>query len=126
MNTAARYLIWGLLLSNCDYDYNYDYDYDYSDWTGLEVVSKYLTDIASNKTFYTDSNGRRWMKRIRDYRKYWNLSTSTETVSRNYYPLTSAICLRDSSRQATLLIDRPEGGTSMRDGEIEIMVAFNA
>ncbi|KAK7602000.1 hypothetical protein V9T40_009441 [Parthenolecanium corni] len=93
-----------------------------NDWTGLEVVTKYLTDIPSNGTFYTDSNGRRWMKRIRDYRKYWNLSTSTETVSRNYYPLTSAICLRDSSKQVTVLTDRPEGGTSMRNGEIEIML----
>ena len=86
------------------------------------MVTKYTTDVLSNNTFYTDSNGRRWVKRIRDYRKYWNLSLSTETVSRNYYPLTSAICLRDSSKQITVLTDRPEGGTSMHSGEIEIMV----
>lgn len=38
-------------------------------------------------TFYTDSNGREYLKRVRDFRPTWNL-TVTEPVSGNYYPLT--------------------------------------
>ncbi len=43
-------------------------------------------DAGAN--FYTDSNGREYLKRVRDFRPTWNL-TITEPVSGNYYPLTA-------------------------------------
>ena len=43
---------------------------------------------AAGATFYTDSNGREYLKRVRDFRPTWNL-TITEPVSGNYYPLTA-------------------------------------
>lgn len=65
------------------------------------------------------------LKRKRDYRPTWNVELE-EQVSGNYYPITSKISLKDEESQLklSLLTDRAEGGTSMRDGEIEIMVIF--
>lgn len=91
------------------------------EWTGLEIVTRYTTDLPSNGNFYTDSNGRRWVKRERNRRKYWNL-TITEPISGNYYPLTSAMCLKTGDKQVTVITDRPQGGTSLVDGQLEIML----
>lgn len=45
-------------------------------------------------------------------------------MSGNYYPITSKISLKDEERRLklSLLTDRAQGGTSMKDGEIEMMV----
>jgi len=93
----------------------------YREWIGKEVITKYTTKIASNGTFYTDSNGRRWMKRKRNQRSSWNL-TLTEPVASNYYPITSSIAIRDAIHQATVITDRPQGGTSIEDGTLKLMV----
>jgi len=47
-----------------------------------------LKPATAGATFYTDSNGREYLKRVRDFRPTWNL-TITEPVSGNYYPLTA-------------------------------------
>lgn len=91
------------------------------EWIGKEVITRYTTKIASNGTFYTDSNGRRWMKRKLNHRASWNL-TQTEPVASNYYPVTSSIAIRDGVYQATVVTDRPQGGTSIEDGSLELMV----
>ena len=36
----------------------------YSDLQGKEIVSVFNTDLESDKTFYTDSNGRESQKRM--------------------------------------------------------------
>jgi len=91
------------------------------EWIGKEVITRYKTKIATNGTFYTDSNGRRWMKRKLNQRSSWNL-TMTEPVASNYYPVTTSIAIRDSVYQATVVTDRPQGGTSIEDGTLELMV----
>ncbi|VDN38778.1 unnamed protein product, partial [Gongylonema pulchrum] len=48
--------------------------------------------------------------------------TNDEPVSGNYYPVTSRIFIRDSQTQLTLLTDRSQGGTSLNDGELELML----
>lgn len=88
---------------------------------GHEVITKYTTDIASDAHYYTDSNGRELMTRIRDYRPTWKLNL-TEPVSSNYYPVNALINIKDDDTQLTILTDRSEGGASMQDGEIELMV----
>lgn len=93
------------------------------EWIGKEVITKYSTKIASNGTFYTDSNGRRWMKRKLNHRSSWNF-TVTEPASSNYYPVTTSIAIRDSIHQATVITDRPQGGTSLEDGALELMVTL--
>ena len=53
---------------------------------GKEVVVLYeVPGLASNGTFWTDSNGRQMVRRRRDVRQTWKLN-STEPVSQNYYP----------------------------------------
>lgn len=88
---------------------------------GKEVVVKYTTNLKSNGTFYTDANGRQVLKRIRNYRPTWNY-TVYEPVSGNYYPVNSRIFIRDTAAQLTILTDRSQGGTSMEDGQVEIML----
>lgn len=93
-----------------------------SEWLGKEVVTVYETDIGSNSTFFTDSNGRRWMKRVRNLRKSWNL-TLTEPIASNYYPITTGVYIADKKQRLNVIVDRPEGASSMSNGSVEIMVS---
>jgi len=47
-----------------------------------------------------------------------NMAVRDETVSGNMYPVTSAIYVRDpaSDLQLTVMNDRPQAGTSLKDG----------
>ncbi|XP_076174533.1 lysosomal alpha-mannosidase II isoform X1 [Ptiloglossa arizonensis] len=93
------------------------------DKIGKEVVTKYRSNLNSAGEFYTDSNGREMLKRKRNYRPTWKVQLDEE-VSGNYYPVTSKIFLKDEEKSLKLsvLTDRTEGGSSMEDGEIELMV----
>ena len=75
--------------------------------------------------FWTDSNGLEMQVRQKSWREWgYNTTFSTnETESANYYPINSAIFVRDprTSMQLTVMNDRSQGGTSLKDGEIEIM-----
>lgn len=90
---------------------------------GIEIVTKYSTNLTSNATFYTDSNGKEMLKRIRDFRPTWKLE-NTEPESGNYYPITSKISIRDEEAgiEVAVLNDRAQGGSSLKDGEIELMI----
>lgn len=96
----------------------------YSDINGKEVISRFTTNLTTDGTFFTDSNGRELLKRIRDFRPTWNLQL-LESVSGNYYPITSRIVLRDEKEDIELavLTDRAQGGSSLKDGEVELMVS---
>lgn len=63
------------------------------------------------------------LKRIRNFRPTWNLKLSEE-ISGNYYPVTSKLVLKDESEDVELavLTDRAQGGTSLADGQLELMV----
>ena len=108
------------------------------DQNGKEIIMRYDTDIPSNGYFYTDANGREMVERRRDYRSSYNY-TVYENVSGNYNPVTSRIWIKDTQRQLTVLtgltrielllqrktisaLDRSEGGSSIHDGSIELMV----
>ncbi|XP_026682695.1 lysosomal alpha-mannosidase, partial [Diaphorina citri] len=94
---------------------------DTIDGNGKEVISRYTVDgLANRNVFYTDSNGREMLKRIKNYRPTWNYEVN-EPVSGNYYPITSRISLKAESN-LTVLVDRAEGGSSLQDGQIELMV----
>ncbi|KAL5986035.1 hypothetical protein ACLOJK_028025 [Asimina triloba] len=56
------------------------------DSVGKEVITKLTANTATDKTFYTDSNGRDFLKRVRDYRQDWPLQV-TQPVAGNYYPV---------------------------------------
>eukprot|EP00731_Ephydatia_muelleri_P005571 Em0002g1747a len=95
----------------------------HSDGLGKEVISRFSTDLASNQIFFTDANGREMQTRIRNYRPTWTLNV-TEPVAGNYYPVNSRIYIQEpsSSRQFTVLTDRTQGGSSLSDGQVELMV----
>ncbi|KAJ1685592.1 hypothetical protein LUZ63_016982 [Rhynchospora breviuscula] len=91
------------------------------DGVGKEVVTEITTSIASKKTFYTDSNGRDFMRRIRDYRKEWDLQVN-QPVAGNYYPINLGIYIQDENKELSVLVDRSVGGSSISDGQIELML----
>ena len=90
---------------------------------GKEVVMKFASGLASKGAFYTDSNGREMVKRVRDQRgpSYPPLVVS-EPVAGNYYPVNSMLSLDDGSSEMVVVTDVSMGGASMHDGELELMV----
>jgi len=93
------------------------------DKIGKEIISRYTTSLNTQKTFYTDANGREIIKRVRDYRPTWNL-TQTEPVAGNYFPINSRIYIQDVAKnvQLTVFTDRSHGGGSIMDGQMEILI----
>eukprot|EP00586_Coscinodiscus_wailesii_P008690 CAMPEP_0172521468 /NCGR_PEP_ID=MMETSP1066-20121228/292597_1 /TAXON_ID=671091 /ORGANISM="Coscinodiscus wailesii, Strain CCMP2513" /LENGTH=924 /DNA_ID=CAMNT_0013304383 /DNA_START=345 /DNA_END=3119 /DNA_ORIENTATION=+ len=88
---------------------------------GKEVVIQYHSSIQNNNLFYTDSNGRDFMKRQRSYRPTWELN-ETQPIAGNYYPVNTAIYIEDSNASLGILTDRSQGGSSLSTGAIELMV----
>lgn len=88
---------------------------------GKEIITRFDTDIKSDQLFYTDANGREMQERKRNYRPTWKLDI-TEPVAGNYYPVNSRMYVNDSAKQLTVLTDRSLGGSSMKDGSMEIML----
>ncbi|XP_057965070.1 alpha-mannosidase [Malania oleifera] len=89
--------------------------------SGKEVITRMTTNMATDKVFYTDSSGRDFLKRVRDYRADWSLSVN-QPVAGNYYPLNLGIFTVDKKSEFSVLVDRATGGASIRDGEVELML----
>jgi len=123
------------------------------DGVGKEIVIKYSSKDINNavkgdKTlFYTDSNGREFLKRIFNQRESWDYGSidgsrvKSQAVAGNYYPINAAIYIEDYSSEQdvsqkrngefkddsqplslSVLTDRSQGGSSLQPGSIEIMV----
>jgi len=83
---------------------------------GKEVVVEYSSDLSSDGKFYTDANGRQMMERQRR-------EGEAEMEASNYYPINTRLELRDGIQEnLAILVDRSEGGSSLEDGQIELMV----
>ncbi|XP_020581253.1 LOW QUALITY PROTEIN: alpha-mannosidase At3g26720-like [Phalaenopsis equestris] len=91
------------------------------DETGKELATEFSTSMETNKIFYTDSNGRDFIKRIRDYRTDWALHVN-QPVAGNYYPINLGIYIEDDNTELSLLVDRCVGGSSIQDGQVELML----
>ncbi|OQR96352.1 lysosomal alpha-mannosidase [Thraustotheca clavata] len=94
------------------------------DHQGKEVILRFDTNLASNKRWYTDSNGLEFVERVRDYRETWNLTlhNDEEHVAANYVPITTGVYLRDDKIQLNILTDRAQGSASLKDGQVDVMV----
>lgn len=92
---------------------------------GKEVITKYTitSSFKNNGTFYTDSNGREMIKRTLNSRPDYSYNSSIEPIASNYYPVTSKIVIKDTKAELAILTDRSQGGSSLNDGEIELMVS---
>ncbi|CAG4980624.1 unnamed protein product [Parnassius apollo] len=88
---------------------------------GKEYVVRYETNIFNDGIFYTDSNGRQMLKRKLSERPQWNL-TLEEPIPGNYYPVTNKFTIEDTESRLSVLTDRSQGGTSLVEGNIELML----
>jgi hypothetical protein len=93
----------------------------FEDGLGREVAVVYSSSVRSRRSFHTDVNGRAMARRRRDERPTWELN-ATEAVAGNYYPVTAAAFVQDERAQLAVLTDRAQGATSLRSGELELMV----
>ncbi|KAL5795367.1 hypothetical protein ACOSQ2_000187 [Xanthoceras sorbifolium] len=91
------------------------------DGIGKEVATQITSNIKNNKIFYTDSSGRDFIERIRDYRNDWNLEVN-QPVAGNYYPINLGMYMKDNSTELSVLVDRSVGGSSIVDGQLELML----
>ncbi|RUS91017.1 hypothetical protein EGW08_001234, partial [Elysia chlorotica] len=87
--------------------------------SGIDIVSVFSSSVSNGELFYTDSNGREMIERRYD----WEMSPSYK-ISGNYFPVTSRMFIKDDAKniQLTLLPDRPQGGSSLQQGSMELMV----
>jgi hypothetical protein len=94
---------------------------------GYEVVAEFsVANFNNNQTFYTDSNGLEMQKRILNSRPTWdfantNLKDSNENITANYYPVQSALSMLDGSKVFTVMNDRSQGASALKEGTIEFM-----
>ncbi|KAI3725915.1 hypothetical protein L1987_65711 [Smallanthus sonchifolius] len=91
------------------------------DGVGKEITTQITTNFKTNKTFYIDSNGRDFIKRVRDFRPDWDLQVN-EPVAGNYYPINLGAYVEDGTLELSVLVDRAVGGSSLVDGQIELML----
>jgi hypothetical protein len=61
------------------------------------------------------------MGRKRNSRPTWDWEIF-EPVAGNYYPINAAIYIEDTNASLAVLVDRSQGGSSITDGSIELMV----
>lgn len=90
---------------------------------GKEVILRYNTDLQSKGTFHTDSNGREMVKRQFNARpsSYPELKV-TEPVAGNYYPINAMASIDDGKTEFAVLTEVTQGGASLSDGSLELMV----
>jgi len=91
----------------------------------LIVNWKMYDGFDANGKFWTDSNSLMMMERELNTRKEYQMKDHSSNISSNYYPVTSAIAMRDdngTNRQVTIMTERPQGGSvDLSKGSIELM-----
>lgn len=96
-----------------------------TEYKGREVVTRYITNMANQGVFLTDSGARQLLPRHR-------LNTEVaEELGGSFYPVVSTIMIRDNAVRANdsktaeavaILVDRAQAGTSLNEGQIELLV----
>ncbi|XP_068208106.1 alpha-mannosidase 2x-like isoform X1 [Palaemon carinicauda] len=79
----------------------------------FEFVMRLSTDIKSDNIFFTDLNGFQIIRRTR-YNKL--------PLQANYYPIPSQAFIQDQEYRLSLLSAQPLGGSSLKSGQLEIMM----
>ncbi|EFA06316.1 alpha-mannosidase 2 [Tribolium castaneum] len=86
---------------------------DISKTSNFELVMRLSTNIQSSDQFYTDLNGFEVIRRKRFHKL---------PLQANYYPIPSMAYIEDATTRLTLLTGSPLGTTSLRQGQIEVML----
>lgn len=95
-----------------------------TDHLNKDVIARYnVTGWDTNASWQTDSNCREMQPRVRNVRPTYK-STTYNPISANYYPVGCAIRMKDSSSRYSLTVvnDRAQGGGSITDASLELMV----
>ena len=96
-----------------------------NDLVGKDVVSRYSTSsIVNGGKFFSDSNGREFMMRKRGDHNVFGFDgdVDIEPVASNFYPVNAAIFVEDEAHSLSVLVDRSQGGSSLSDGSVELMI----
>ena len=91
------------------------------DGQGKEVIIRFNSSLQSQATWYTDSNGREFQKRVRNFRPTWTWEP-TQPIAGNYFPVNSATWLTDGTSALVVNVDRSQGCSSLVDGVLECMI----
>jgi len=86
-----------------------------------EVITRYTSSLKSNGLWRSDSNCREGQQRRRGGRGNWTANIS-EPVAGNYAPVSCLTSLTDGESVLAVALDRAEGGTSLADGQLELLV----
>lgn len=80
--------------------------------------------MSSKNKFYTDANGRQILTRRVGVNGDSLKTDIGDLVGGNYYPINTHISLKDEAAdiQLTMLVDRAQGGSSLNDGQLELMI----
>ncbi|XP_054161157.1 lysosomal alpha-mannosidase-like [Oppia nitens] len=95
---------------------------DGGDSLGKEIVTRFQsTDLQTDGIYYTDANGRQSIRRQYDPTR---LSCGDNVISGNWFPVYSHISVVDdiNNIQMSVVNDRTQGGSSLMNGSIELMV----
>ncbi|OON16834.1 alpha mannosidase, middle domain protein, partial [Opisthorchis viverrini] len=150
---TARYASWATLVARHFTDQKVEVEWtvgpisDQGNTVSREVIVRYTVEgvpeifPSTPGEFFTDSAGRRLIRRIRKTESDTNM---TDSIAVNYYPVVNRILLKGRKPPVTrgqeshdrmgeqkkdlpalafaVYTDRPQGGTSLKDGQIELMV----
>jgi hypothetical protein len=80
-------------------------------------------DSTGETEFFTDTNGMRIIKRIKNFRDNFDLGIESEDdkISGNFYPINSVFYIKDNkihNKNLYIFNDRPQAATSLKKGEI--------
>ncbi|KAL9331149.1 hypothetical protein ACSQ67_000759 [Phaseolus vulgaris] len=82
---------------------------------GTSGIADFAAEVFSTDVFSADVN------QIRDFRTDWDLQVN-QPIAGNYYPVNLGIYIQDSSVEFSVLVDRSVGGSSLEDGQMELML----
>jgi Glycosyl hydrolases family 38 N-terminal domain/Glycosyl hydrolases family 38 C-terminal domain/Alpha mannosidase middle domain len=93
-----------------------------------DIILLFETSMETKGVFWTDSNGRPYVKRERGTRSTFVPATlqppHANPIARDYYPTTVGAYIEDSAthEQLSVLTDRAQGCASVEDGSLEFML----
>ena len=82
----------------------------------VETINNFTTNY-----FFTDSNGLFMMKRYKNYSTKFEFKHD-ETVSNNFFPVTTCASIKDEDMKLNLFNDRPQSIGCLRTGEIIVIL----
>ena len=80
--------------------------------SSIDIILNIQSNLQTNGEFYTDSNGIKMQKR----------SSITNSIKHKIYPIGRAISIKENNNKITIYNDRPEGGTSLGDGNLLVIL----